>query len=396
MTGRHETVIRNTYGLTPMTVPIVAAASFCGTALVFHIISIIVAARRCRPRPAAPSGREGAAAPPVSIVRPVCGLDNFLEETLRTSFELDYPRYELIFCVASMRDPAIAVVQRLIAAHPHSDARLLIGDDQVSQNPKLNNCVKGWRAAKHDWIVMADSNVLMPRDYIRRLLAAWRPDTGLVCSPPVGCRPAGFWAGLECAFLNTYQVRAQYVADALGLGFAQGKTMLWRRTDLESAGGIGALGAELAEDAASTKIVRAAGLRVRLAAPPFEQPLGRRRMMEVWRRQTRWARLRRSSFPRYFVPEIVSGAVFPLIAAGYVAGAAGVSVLGTIVLLGLIWYGAEIALAKAAQWPLPPLYALQALLRDLLLPILWFDAWIGTDFVWRGHQMSIAAGAPAP
>jgi ceramide glucosyltransferase len=391
-----------------MTVPAVAAASFCGTAFVFHIASIIIAARRCRPRRAVPSkpppfrsslvgeGREGAAHPPVSIVRPVCGLDNFLEETLHTSFELDYPKYELIFCVASTRDPAIAVVQRLIAAHPHSEARLLVGDDRVSQNPKLNNCIKGWRAAKHDWVIMADSNVLMPRDYIRRLLEAWRPDTGLVCSPPVGCRPVGFWAGLECAFLNTYQVRAQYVADALGLGFAQGKTMLWRRADLESAGGIGALGAELAEDAASTKIVRAAGLRVRLTAPPFEQPLGRRRMIEVWRRQTRWARLRRSSFPRYFVPEIVSGAVFPLIAAGYVAGAADVSVLGTIMLLALIWYGAEIALAKAAQWPLPPLYALQALLRDLLLPVLWFDAWIGTDFVWRGHQMSIAADAPAP
>ena len=381
-----------------MTVPAVAAASFCGTALVFHIVSIIIAARRCRPRSEAPSKRAAvlAAVPPVSIVRPVCGLDNFLEETLRTSFELDYPRYELIFCVASTRDPAIMVVQKLIAAHPQSHARLLIGDDRVSQNPKLNNCVKGWRAAKHDWIIMADSNVLVPPDYIRRLLEAWRPDTGLVCSPPVGCRPVGFWAGLECAFLNTYQVRAQYVADALGLGFAQGKTMLWRRADLESAGGIGALGAELAEDAASTKIVRAAGLRVRLTAPPFEQPLGRRRMMEVWRRQTRWARLRRSSFPRYFVPEIVGGAVFPLIAAGYVAGAADVSVLGTIVPLALVWYGAEIALAKAAQWPLPRLYALQALLRDLLLPILWFDAWIGTDFVWRGHQMSIAADAPAP
>ena len=334
--------------------------------------------------------------PPVSIVRPVCGLDNFLEETLRTSFELDYPRYELIFCVASTRDPAIAVVQRLIAAHPHSHARLLVGDDRVSQNPKLNNCVKGWRAAKYDWIIMADSNVLMPPDYIRRLLAAWKPDTGLVCSPPIGCRPAGFWAGLECAFLNTYQVRAQYAADALGLGFAQGKTMLWRRAALEDAGGIGALGAEIAEDAASTKIVRAAGLRVRLTAPPFEQPLGRRRMMEVWRRQTRWARLRRSSFPRYFLPEIVGGAIFPLIAAGYAACAADVAVFATVVPLALAWYGAEIALAKAAQWPLPLLYPLQALLRDLLLPVLWFDAWIGTDFVWRGHQMSIAADAPAP
>jgi ceramide glucosyltransferase len=378
-----------------MTASAVAATLFCGTAFVFHIASVIIAAWRCRPRSVAQS-KAVPATPPVSIVRPVCGLDNFLEETLRTSFELEYPRYEVIFCIASPRDPAIAVVQELIAAHPRCDARLFVGDDCISQNPKLNNCVKGWRAAKYDWIIMADSNVLMPSDYIGRLLGAWQPDTGLVCSPPVGCRPAGFWAGLECAFLNTYQVRAQYVADSLGLGFAQGKTMLWRRADLERAGGIAALASEIAEDAASTKIVRAAGLRVRLSAPPFQQPLGRRRLTEVWRRQTRWARLRRSSFPLYFVPEIVGGAFFPLIAAGYAACAADVAVFATVAPLALVWYGAEIALAKVAQWPSPLIYALAALLRDLLLPILWFDAWIGTDFVWRGHQMSIAADTPAP
>jgi ceramide glucosyltransferase len=96
------------------------------------------------------------------------------------------------------------------------------------------------------------------------------------------------------------------------------------------------------------------------------------------------------------VPEIVGGAVFPLIAAGYAACAADVAVFAAVAPLALVWYGAEIALAKAAQWPLPPIYALAALLRDLLLPILWLDAWLGTDFVWRGHQMSIAADTPAP
>src|SRR5262252_2100280 len=282
-----------------MTASAVAAASFCGITFLLHIITTIVAAWRCRSVPTVKStiGEAPAALPPVSIVRPICGLDPFLEETLRTSFELAYPTYELIFCIASTRDPAIPIVQNLMAMHRHVDAQLLVGDDRISQNPKLNNCVKGWRAAKYDWIVLADSNVLMPVDDINRLLDAWEPDTGLVCSPPVGCRAMGFWAGLECAFLNTYQVRVQYFADALGFGFAQGKTMLWRRAELEAAGGIGALATEIAEDAASTKIVRAASLRVRLATPPFEQPLGRRRIAEVWRRQTRWARFRRSSPP---------------------------------------------------------------------------------------------------
>src|SRR5262249_43698111 len=161
---------------------------------------------------------------------------------------------------------------------------------------------------------IADSNVLMPRDYIQRLLSTWIPGTGLVCSPPAGSRPSNFWAELECGFLNTHEARWQYVADSIGLGFAQGKSMLWRRELLERGGGIEALGRELAEAAASTKLVRAMGLRVRLVDRPFEQPLGVRTASEVWNRQLRWARLRRASFKAFFVPEILTGAVFPLAA----------------------------------------------------------------------------------
>ena len=72
--------------------------------------------------------------------------------------------------------------------------RILFGDDHFSGNPKLNNCVKGWNAARCDWVILADSNVLMPRDYVQQMMHAWRPDTGLVCSTPIGSRPDGFWA----------------------------------------------------------------------------------------------------------------------------------------------------------------------------------------------------------
>ena len=170
--------------------------------------------------------------------------------------------------------------------------------------------------------------------------------------------------------------------------------MLWRRADLEAAGGIVALGAEIAEDAAGTKIVRGAGLRVRLTGGPFGQPLGRRGMKEVWQRQTRWARLRRACFPLFFAPEILGGAIFPLLAAGYAAEAAALSGPLTVAALVGVWYGAEMALARVAGWHLSPLYPLHALLRDLLLPPLWVAAWIGSDFVWRGNPMSVAVDAP--
>jgi ceramide glucosyltransferase len=374
-----------------MTILMSAAAAFCGLALLIHLVSVMVAIVRCRPPRRALAAASDA--PPVTIVRPVCGVDNFVEDTLASSFALDYPAYEIVFCVALERDPVVPIVRALMAAHPHVRARLLVGDDRVSANPKLNNCVKGCDAAAHGWIVIADSNVLMPRDYLQRLLAAWRPDCGLVCAPPIGSRPQNVWAELECAFLNTYQARWQYCADTLGNGFAQGKTMLWRRADLDAAGGIRALGAELAEDAAATKLVRALGLDVHLVDAPFAQPLGRRTLREVWRRQTRWARLRRASFLHLFLPEGFAGALMPSAALAFLASSAGWPVWESLGAFAALWYGAEMALAQAAGWHLSALSPLVAVLRDLLLPWLWLDGLVGTDFVWRGNAMSIAEDA---
>src|SRR5262249_44651652 len=173
------------------------------------------------------------------------------------------------------------------------------------------------RACRHSAAAtgLAGPIALMPPDYIERLLAAWRADSGLVSSPPVGCRPQGFWAELECAFLNTYQVRWQYAAAGVGIGFAQGKSMLYRRSQIEQAGGIRSLATEPAEDAATTKLVRGLGLRVCLVDAPFSQPLGYRSAREVWARQLRWARLRQASFKRYYALEILSGGIGPLLAA---------------------------------------------------------------------------------
>ena len=370
-----------------MTILLSAAFAFCAIATFIHLVSILIATVRCRPRVSlAPSPDS----PPVTIIRPVCGVDNFVEDTLASSFALDYPRYEIVFCVANRRDPVVPLVQALIAAHPGTAARLLVGDDRVSVNPKLNNCVKGWEAAAHDWIAIADSNVLMPPDYIQRLLAAWQPDCGLICAPPIGSRPENFWAGLECAFLNTYQARWQYFSDTLGNGFAQGKTMLWRRVDLEAGGGISALGGEVAEDAAATKLVRGLGLEVHLVDAPFAQPLGRRSLTEVWRRQTRWARLRHASFPRLFLPEILSGALLPLLALALAAEGCGLPVAPSLGVFLALWYGAEMALAWTAGWHLSPLSPVLGALRDLLLPIVWLDGLVGTEFVWRGNAMSVA------
>jgi len=328
-------------------------------------------------------------APDVTIVQPLCGVETFSRDTLRSIFALDYPSYEIIFCLASRDDPIAPLVRGAIAANPARPARLLVGDDRISANPKLNNVVKGWKAARYDWVIIADSNVLMPRDYIQRLLARWGPDSGIVCAPPIGSRPESFAAEIECAFLNTYEARWQYAGESTGYGFAQGKTMLWRREILERGGGIEALGTEIAEDAAATKLINAQGLSAHLVDEPFQQPLGRRRLKDVWSRQLRWARLRRATFPLFFAPEILTTSLLTLAAAGVAAPALGVNVALAVAAAAIFWYGAEALLALAAGWPLSWRTPLAFLARDFLLPALFAKAWTGRNVVWRGNAMNV-------
>jgi ceramide glucosyltransferase len=374
------------------------AAAFCLVMTLFNAFSLCLAGWRCRHRPNPLAGRLtqtgiDTVTPPVSIVRPVCGLETFSEETLRSTFELDYPEYEVLFCVQKKNDPIIPLIETLLAEQPEGRGRLLIGDDPISPNPKLNNCFKGWQAARHQWIVLADSNVLAPKDYLQQMLVRFRPDIGLVCSPPLGVWPDGFRAQLECAFLNTFQARWQFCADAIGMGFAQGKSMMWRREIVEQAGGVAVLASEIAEDAAATKLVRNAGMKVALVDRPFGQPLGKRTLRSIYQRQTRWARLRRASFPSMYAPEILAGSLLPILAGAFAARDFGFEPWTAAALVAAAWQLPETLASWRLGWPTSLLSPLYFMLRDLLFPIVWIDGWLGDDFVWLGNSMSVREGA---
>ena len=143
------------------------------------------------------------------------------------------------------------------------------------------------------------------------------------------------------------------------------------------------------EDAAFTKLVRKSDLRVRVVNRPFPQPLGRRTAAEVWRRQLRWARLRRDTFRAYFVPEVAAGGLPPLAACAIFVGAQDWPVAGALIAFAAIWYGAEAVLTYTAAWHLSWRSPLVWLARDALLPILWLASWLGNGFVWRGTPMRV-------
>jgi len=354
---------------------------FVAGMVVLHLLSCVVVGWRLhRALPARP-----AAAPFITLLRPVCGLDPLDAETLGSSFALEYPAFEVLFCVADGDDPVVPLVRRLIAAHPGVTARLLIGEDQVSANPKLNNLEKGWQAAQGGLVVMADSNLLLPPDYLWQVLAAQGAEVGLVSSPPVGIRPDGAWAELECAFLNSNQARVQLLADTLGFGFAQGKTLMWERAFLDARGGLAALGQRLAEDVAATKLVRGAGMRVALTQRPFAQPIGRRSLRQVWSRQVRWAKVRREGFAWLFAGEVLNGFAPVLLVAGMAGGP------GFAAAVALVWYGAEAGLALACGWARPGRALLMLVLRDAMLPAVWAAGCANTRIEWRGNAMAPGA-----
>jgi len=367
-----------------MNLALVAGLSaLIGIGFLAHLISCAAVVwrflRAKRIRPPAPM-------PALTVLRPVCGIDPGLEETLASSYRAHDVTYEVLFCVANADDPSIPLIRRLIAAHPETPARLLIGDERVSSNPKLNNLVKGWNAARHDWIAMIDSNVLLPRDYVQELFSAWQEDTGLVTSPPEGIRPKGLWAKLECALLNGYQARWQLAGDQLCNGFAQGKVLFWRRDILDDAGGPAALGRELAEDVAATKIVRRGGLRVRLITSPFPQPIYHRTFREVWLRHVRWARVRRAGFPSLFALEVLTGSLVPVLATVSLVALHHVPVLAIPAMVAL-WYGLEWVVAASAGWSASAKEVPVWILRDASIPVIWLAAFASRGFVWRSTRV---------
>ncbi|MCW5717584.1 MAG: glycosyltransferase [Bauldia sp.] len=364
--------------------PEIIAIGLAAVCLFVHVGSVVVVVVRLgRHDPEPPASFR----PKVSLVRPVCGLEHRIEDELASSFALSWPNLEIVFCVEEEDDPAVAVVRRLIAAHPAADARLVVGRDVVGANPKLNNVIKGWYASTGDFVIISDSNALLPRTYVEDLLSRWQDDTGVASHAALMVDPRSFAAEVECAFLNSYQGRWALAGDSIGRRYALGKTLMWERRTLDALGGPAILAREAAEDIASTKVLRGTGLRPRLARRPLPQPIGSRSLSTVWRRQVRWARLRRAGLGGVYGVEALSGAAIPFACAASLAIAGIVPWLFVLAYAG-VWYGAEATLTAIGRWPLSWRMPLAWIVRDAVAPVLWLLGW-GNRFEWRGVQMSV-------
>jgi len=327
--------------------------------------------------------------PPVTIFKPLKGEDEGLEENLRSFFRLDYPTFQLLFCVADSNDPAIAVVNRLLAEFPGQDAQLVVGCPAFGLNPKVESLAAMERYRKHGTILISDSNVRVRPTYLRETACYLAdPGVGLVTNLFAGVDEEHSGAALENLQLNGMIAGGVATASILGITCVVGKSMLMPVRVLEAIGGFASVRNLLAEDQAIGIRVRKAGYSIRLSHHVIENVNRHRSFRWFLNRHSRWFKIRRRLALSTFLME----PAFNLAVVGLVwalAGESGLAWGGLLVLVGLgVVRDAVQAHRLRGSFPRLRHLALSPV-KDLFLLPVWFDALVNQRIHWRGHKFLV-------
>ena len=328
--------------------------------------------------------------PPISVMVPVKDADPAIAANMEALISQDYPTFEIIFAAADPGDPAIPLIERVMAGRPDVPTRLTTDPARASVNPKLDNLRRAWRWARHELVLICDVNARFRPDELRRLAGQLAPGIGLLTAVPVATEPRGFCGELETAFFNSGGARWLIAADRLGQGVGVGQTMLLRRADLERVGGIDAMTAGICEDAALAAAIRRAGLAVQMARDPGWHPVGRRRFRDLWQRHLRWQCCRKyHAFPLFVFEPAISPLGMATAGGLWWGPLIGLSVVPLIVAHLTAWYAIEAIYVRVQRWHLSWLSPVSWLVRDALIPALWLRATIARSLMWRGQRMAL-------
>ncbi len=276
--------------------------------LVYSFLQIIAAQRYLAVK--APALRRPE---PISILKPLSGIDLGLESNLRTFFEQDYPAFETLFAVRHQDDPAIEVVTRLRREYPEVPSRLLITGEPPYPNAKVFSLDKMLAAASNDLVVMSDSDIRVTPDMLRTIAAEFQDEHLGVATCPYRAIPGpSFWSRLEATGMNTDFWGSALVARMLeGMRFAVGPTIAGRRRVLHSIGGFDRVKDYLAEDFVIGKFAAEAGHGVILSSYVIEHHIGSANLHENITHRLRWNRSTRRSRPAGYVGQLFT-MPFPL------------------------------------------------------------------------------------
>lgn len=335
--------------------------------------------------------------PAVSVLKPLCGTDAQLEQNLITFFEQDQPEFELVFGVVDADDPALDVVERVRARFPHVPCQIVVHDGVRALNPKVDNLAGLLPRARHDLVLVSDSNVRAPRHYVRELASVYeKQGAGIVTNLFVGVGENTLGSALECVELASFVAPGVALPTLLGDPLLIGKSALFSRERLQRLGGLTRLSDVLAEDFVLGKTFAHAGEPLLLAPTVLSNVNRGLSLRASLARHLRWSMLRFRLRPTAAALEPLTNPLALIPLAWLVLGP-----------WALAWAALVIFLRDAGGWWLlrgPERLWLPMLLgvpRDLLALAIWVVAPLKHHVSWRGRRFRLGAGTllypePAP
>jgi ceramide glucosyltransferase len=328
--------------------------------------------------------------PPVSLLKPLKGLEEDLERNLRSFFELSYPGpLEIVFATSESQDPAFALAKRLAREYPDVRARFVLSDPAFGLNPKVANLAGALRAAQHDLVVQSDANIRVRPNYLRRVVAEFlHHEASLLSSLIVGVGERSLGAAFENLQLNAFTAPGVCVAlDVADIHCVIGKSMLFRRSELAEVGGLEIVRDVLAEDFVLGREFQRLGKKVLLSSTPVENVNQRIGLDRFLARHSRWLKMRAAIHVGGFLADLGANPVSLLVLAAALSGLDPVFLIGLAIALP-VKLGLDAFYIRAIRGhAMSTRYLVFAPFKDLLLGAVWFYAIFSRSVRWRGVKL---------
>jgi ceramide glucosyltransferase len=361
---------------------IILAALVAGS-LVYCVLTMVAARNYLRVPPLRRASRE-----PVSILKPLYGSDEGLEENLRSFFLQDYPKFEILMAVRADQDPEAQIARRVMREFPEINAHLIVTGESPRPNGKVFSLQQMMLHARHDILLMADSDIRVTPEMTRVLVAEMHDPAVALVTCPYRAVPGGtLWSRMEAVGMNTEFLGGVLVARLLdGMQFALGCTLAVRRDALELIGGLTALQDYLAEDFMMGKLVSKTGGSVILSSYVIQHCIGGQSFWKNVRHRLRWARSTRRSRPLGYLGQVFTNPLplaflmvafdphwWPLAAVTVAFRAAVAWVVAGEILNDRL---------TATEWYLVPL-------QDFASFLTWILGFFGNTIEWRGQRHAV-------
>ncbi len=362
----------------------VLLAALAASYTLFALLGALLRPRRAVPWPGC------VALPAVTILKPLCGAEPRLYECLRSFCNQAWPQLQIVFGVRDPADPAVAVVRRLQREFPMLDLALVLDGTHHGSNAKVSNLINIMAIAKHDYLIIVDSDIKVEPGYVHQVVAPLLDESvGIVTCPYVGRPLPDLWSQLGAQFINGWFMPSMFVAALFGSrAFAFGATIALHRRVLDAIGGLPAVADQLADDYRLGELTRRLGLRTVLSQVVVETVVEERSLQDLLGHELRWLRTIKAVRPWGYTLAFVTFALpVALLGAALAGGASlGLLALGATALLRLLihlyWSPAGERSTWTRLWAVP--------LHDCAVFGVWWWAFLGQRVSWGQSSFHLA------